>query len=111
MSSLGASDNRQSRLKAVTQSPETKATFHAAPSQSSHRRGALMTETRLRFSLAVTTFLILTAILPPAPASAQLYSHGSRSGSNAVANHSDSIPTSVASSGGTASSDSAVPTP
>src|SRR5229473_1116503 len=70
-----------------------------------------MTEPRLRFSLAVTTFLTITAIIPPAPASAQLYSHGTRSGSNAVANHADSISASVASSGGTASSDSTVPAP
>ena len=70
-----------------------------------------MTEVRLRFSLAVTTFLSLTAIIPPTPASAQLYSHGSRSGSNAAANHADSIPTSVASSGGAASSDSNVLAP
>jgi len=70
-----------------------------------------MTEVRLRFSLAVTTFLTLTAIIPPTPASAQLYSHGSRSGSNAVANHADSISASVASSGGTASADSTVSAP
>jgi hypothetical protein len=70
-----------------------------------------MTGIRLRFSLAVTTFLTFAAIIPPAPASAQLYSHGSRSGSNAVANHADSIPTSVASSGGVASSDSSLPAP
>src|SRR5512141_2412434 len=63
---------------------------------------------RLRFSLAVTTFATLTAIIPPAPASGlQLYSLGARTGSNAVANHVDSLPT-VASSGGAAVSDSSV---
>jgi hypothetical protein len=66
---------------------------------------------RFRFSLAVTTFITLTAIIPPAPASAlQLYSLGGRTGSNAVANHVDSLPT-VASSGGAAASDSSVRTP
>ena len=70
-----------------------------------------MTGIRLRFGLAVTTFLTVAAIIPPAPASAQLYSHSSRSGSNAVANHADSIPTSMASSGGVSASDSSIPTP
>jgi hypothetical protein len=68
-----------------------------------------MTFTRFRFSLAVTTFVTLTAIIPPTLASAQLYSLNGRTGSNAVANHVDSLPT-VASSGGAAVSDSA-PTP
>jgi hypothetical protein len=67
---------------------------------------------RFSFSLAVTTFVTLTAILPPAPAHAlQLYSRGGRPGSSAVANHSDSL-TTVASSGGSAPVDSALsPTP
>lgn len=70
-----------------------------------------MTCNRFRFSLAVTTFVTLTAIIPPAPASAlQLYSLGGRTGSNAVADHVDSLPT-VASSGGAAASDSSVSTP
>jgi len=69
-----------------------------------------MTYPRFRFSLAVTTFVTLTAIIPPTSASAlQLYSLGGRTGSNAVANHVDSLPT-VASSGGAASSDSSVST-
>ncbi|HMI49161.1 MAG TPA: hypothetical protein VK481_10855, partial [Gemmatimonadaceae bacterium] len=63
-----------------------------------------MIRSRFSFSLAATTLLTLTAIILPAPASAlQLYSRGSRSGSNAVANHPDSLPTTVASSGGVAS--------
>lgn len=67
--------------------------------------------TRFRFSLAVTTFVTLTAIIPPAPARAlQLYSRGGRTGSNAVANHGDSL-TTVAYSGGSASADSALPGP
>ena len=70
-----------------------------------------MTCNRFRFSLAVTTLVTLTAIIPPAPASAlQLYSLNGRTGSNAVANHVDSLPT-VASSGGAASSDSSARTP
>ena len=65
---------------------------------------------RFRFSLAVTTVVILTAIIPPAPARAlQLYSRGGRTGSNAVANHVDSLST-VASLGGSAT-DSALPAP
>ena len=69
-----------------------------------------MTYPRFRFSLAVTTFVTLTALIPPTPASAlQLYSLGGRTGSNAVANHVDSLPT-VASSGGAAASDSSVST-
>lgn len=66
---------------------------------------------RFSLSLAVSTFVTLTAILPPAPARAlQLYSRGGRTGSNAVANHADSL-TTVASSGGSASADSALPAP
>jgi hypothetical protein len=75
-----------------------------------------MNQFRLRFSLAAATFFTLTAIILPAPANAQLYSRGSRTGSNAVANHADSLPTTVASSGGAASTvvastDSNVPAP
>lgn len=65
-----------------------------------------MIRSRFRFSLAATTLIPLTAIILPAPASAlQLYSRGSRTGSNAVANHVDSL-TTVASSGGPSASDS-----
>jgi hypothetical protein len=70
-----------------------------------------MIRSRFSFSLAATTLFTLTAIILPAPASAlQLYSRGSRTGSNAVANHVDSVIT-VASSGGAASSDSTLSTP
>ncbi len=66
-----------------------------------------MTHVRFRFSPAVTTLLILTAIILPVPASAlQLYSHAGRTGSNAVANHADSIPTVASATGGSASTDS-----
>lgn len=69
-----------------------------------------MKNIRVSFSLAVSTFVTLTAILPPAPARAlQLYSRGGRNGSNAVANHPDSL-TTVASSGGSAA-DSSLPAP
>ncbi len=65
-----------------------------------------MTHLRFRSSLAVTT-VVLTAIVLPAPASAlQLYSHAGRTGSNAVANHGDSIPTSASVAGGSATTDS-----
>jgi hypothetical protein len=64
-----------------------------------------MTHLRFRFSLAVATLVSLTAIFLPAPASAlQLYSHAGRTGSNAVANHPDSLPTGA--TGGSSSVDS-----
>jgi hypothetical protein len=65
---------------------------------------------RFSFSLAVTSSIALAAIIPPVPANAQLYSRGGRIGSNAVANHADSLPT-VASSGGPNTSDSSVSAP
>jgi hypothetical protein len=69
-----------------------------------------MTHVRFRSSPAVTPLLILTAIILPAPASAlQLYSHAGRSGSNAVANHADSIPTGASATGGSTSTDSVNP--
>ena len=66
---------------------------------------------RFSFSLAVTTLTALAAVTLPAPANAlQLYSRGGRIGSNAVANHADSLPT-VASSSGPNTSDSSVSVP
>jgi hypothetical protein len=67
-----------------------------------------LNQPRFRFSSAVTSLLILTAIsiALPAPAGAlQLYSHVGQTSSNAVANHADSILTG-SSAGGSASSDS-----
>ena len=67
-----------------------------------------MNQPRFRFSSAVTSLLILTAIsiALPAPAGAlQLYSHVGQTSSNAVANHADSILTG-SSAGGSAASDS-----
>ena len=69
-----------------------------------------MNRSRFSFSLAVTSSIALAAIILPAPANAQLYSRGGRIGSNAVANHGDSLPT-VASSGGPSTSDSSVSAP
>src|ERR1700704_6370941 len=46
-------------------------------------------------SSAVTALLILTAIILPAQASAQLSSHASRTGSSVVANQADSVPASA----------------
>lgn len=69
-----------------------------------------MNRSRSSFSLAVTTSIALAAITLPVPANAQLYSRGGRIGSNAVANHADSLPT-VASSGGSNTSDSSTSTP
>jgi hypothetical protein len=69
-----------------------------------------MNRSRFSFSLAVTSSIALAAIILPAPANAQLYSRGGRIGSNAVANHADSLPT-VASSGGPSTSDSSVSAP
>lgn len=65
-----------------------------------------MNAVRRRFSLALT-ILLAVATLAPAPARAlQLFSHVNRSGSNAVANHPDSIPTMAAAASGVASPDS-----
>jgi hypothetical protein len=60
---------------------------------------------RIRYSLstAVTTLLILTAIIPPAEASAlQFTSHTVRPSSSAVANQTDSVPASAIGSGASA---------
>jgi hypothetical protein len=69
-----------------------------------------MNRSRFSFSLAVTSSIALAAIILPAPANAQLYSRGGRIGSNAVANHVDSLPA-VASSGGPNTSDSSASAP
>ena len=69
-----------------------------------------MNRSRFSFSLAVTSSIALAAIILPIPANAQLYSRGGRIGSNAVANHADSLPT-VASSGGPSTSDSSASSP
>ena len=66
-----------------------------------------MKASRFRFSSAVTALLILGAMVLPLPASAlQLFGHVGRSGSNAVANHPDSLPTIAAASGGGSMADS-----
>jgi hypothetical protein len=66
-----------------------------------------MNAVRIRFSLAVAVFFTLTLMVLPAPACAlQLYSHVARPGSNAVANHSDSVAGSTSNSGGGAMADS-----
>lgn len=68
-----------------------------------------MNAVRFSFSSAVTAVLLITALVLPTPAGAlQLYSHVGRPGSNAVANHSDSLPTAVAAAGGAAMADSSV---
>jgi peptidase M15-like protein len=65
-----------------------------------------MNATRFRFSSAVPVLLVLgTLVLPTTASALQLYSNVGRSGSNAVANHPDSLPT-VAASGGGAMADS-----
>jgi Peptidase M15 len=69
-----------------------------------------MNRSRFSFSLAVTSSIALAAIILPIPANAQLYSRSGRIGSNAVANHADSLPT-VASSGGPSTSDSSTSSP
>ncbi|HEY8833844.1 MAG TPA: D-Ala-D-Ala carboxypeptidase family metallohydrolase [Gemmatimonadaceae bacterium] len=51
-----------------------------------------MTVFRYTLSSAVIALLLLTAIIPPAQASAQLASHASRVSSSAVANQTDSLP-------------------
>jgi len=71
-----------------------------------------MRQFRFRFSLAVPTFLTLTAIVLPAPAGAlQLYARAGRTGSNAVANRADSIPSATSASTGSTAADSAESTP
>ena len=71
-----------------------------------------MHRSRFRFSLAVATFLTLTAILLPAPAGAlQLYARAGRTGSNVVANRADSLPSATAVSGGSPAADSGELTP
>jgi len=59
-----------------------------------------MNEPRFNLSSAVTTLLTLTALILPAPASAQLTAHAARTSSSAVASQPDSVPTAVARSGG-----------
>jgi hypothetical protein len=62
---------------------------------------------RHTLSSPVMTLLILTAIVLPAPASAQFTAHAVRTSSSAVANQPDSIPTTVARAGGALAADSA----
>jgi uncharacterized protein YcbK (DUF882 family) len=62
---------------------------------------------RFRFSFAVTILLSLTAfVLPGRAAALQLYARAGRTGSNAVANHADSLPTGASVAGGSAAVDS-----
>lgn len=61
---------------------------------------------RFRFSRAVTTFLAITAFILPVSAPAQLYARAGRTGSNAVANHADSLPSAPAVASGSVSADS-----
>jgi len=66
-----------------------------------------MKAVRPRFSLAVSTLLAAATLLQPAPARAlQLFSHVTRSSSNAVANHPDSVLGLAATTSGVASPDS-----
>lgn len=67
-----------------------------------------MIHPRFRFSSAVATIIAVTAFILPARMSAlQLYSRAGRTGSNAVANRADSLPTAAASAtGGPATTDS-----
>jgi hypothetical protein len=58
-----------------------------------------MTLLRYRLSSAVKPLLLLTAIILPVQASAQLASHATRSSSSAVANQTDSVPLSAIGSG------------
>ena len=58
-----------------------------------------MTLVRYRLSSAVTPLFLLTAIILPARASAQLASHATRISSSAVANQTDSLPVSAIGSG------------
>ena len=63
---------------------------------------------RFRSSFAVTTLLALAAFFVPAPARAlQVYARAGRAGSNAVANHADSLPNSASVSAGSVAADSA----
>jgi len=65
---------------------------------------------RFRSSFAVTTLLALAAFFVPAPARAlQVYARAGRAGSNAVANHADSLPNSASVSAGSVAADSADP--
>lgn len=65
-----------------------------------------MKEPRFRLSSAVTTLLSLTAIILPAPASAQFTAHAARTSSSVVASQADSMLGPVASSGSSAAADS-----
>src|SRR4051812_5122668 len=76
--------------------------------QSSYRRGALMNAIRFRFSSAVPALVILGAsVLPMSAGALQLYSRAVRPGSNAVANHADSVSGAVSAAGGSLVADSA----
>ena len=66
----------------------------------------MMRLVRFNLSSAVTTLLALTALIPPATASAQFTAHAARTSSSAVANQSDSIPALLAHSGGSVAADS-----
>jgi hypothetical protein len=67
-----------------------------------------MNAIRFRFSSAVPALLVLGALVLPMSAGAlQLYSRVGRSGSNAVANHPDSVTGTVAAAGGGLVADSA----
>lgn len=65
-----------------------------------------MKEPRFRLSSAVTTFLTLTAITLPAPASAQFTAHAARTSSSVVASQADSVPDATSSSGSSVVADS-----
>ena len=65
-----------------------------------------MNVTRFRLSSAVSTLLIITASILPAPASAQSGAHAARTSSSVVASQPDSVPTGVASPRGAVPADS-----
>ena len=58
-----------------------------------------MNVTRTSLSSAVSTLLIITASILPAPASAQIGAHAARTSSSVVASQPDSVPTGIASRG------------
>lgn len=65
-----------------------------------------MKEPRFRLSSAVTTFLTLTAIILPDPASAQFTAQAARTSSSVVASQADSVPGQVEGSGSSVAADS-----